>query len=280
MSTLIPLDIHFLGTGGGRFSMISQKRRTAGIRLVHGETHVHRDPGPGALVYSNWARLNPQKLDGIIVTHCHPDHYNDAEVLIEAMSRGTRTKRGLLAAPRSVLTGNTDYDRGVSRYHSGLPAKVETMKPGRSFGIEGLVLEAVEARHSETDGVGIRVTVPEVGDVGYTSDTGFFGGLGEQYGGVRVLIACAMWPRRERLRYHLNTDEVRRVVEEAKPGAVIFTHFGMKMVNAGPEAEAAYIEEETGVPAVAARDGMRVIVGEKIEVRGPLKSDEPRFIES
>jgi phosphoribosyl 1,2-cyclic phosphodiesterase len=277
---LTPLDIHFLGTGGGRFSMITQRRRTAGIRLVHGETHVHIDPGPGALVYSNWARLSPQKLDGIIVTHCHPDHYTDAEVLIEAMSRGTRAKRGVLAAPRSVLTGNIDCDRGVSRYHSNLPAKVETMKSGRSFGIEGLVLEAVEARHSETDGVGLRITVPEVGDVGYTSDTGFFEGLGELYSGVRVLIACAMWPRREQLRYHLNTDEIRRIVEEVKPGAVLLTHFGMKMINAGPEDEASYIEEETGVPAVAARDGMRVIVGEGIEVRGPRKSDVPRFIDA
>jgi phosphoribosyl 1,2-cyclic phosphodiesterase len=107
--------------------MITQKRRTAGIRLVHDETHIHVDPGPGALVYSNWARLNPQKLDGIVVTHCHPDHYTDAEVLIEAMSRGTRTKRGVLAAPRSVLTGNADCDRGVSSYHSNLPANVETM---------------------------------------------------------------------------------------------------------------------------------------------------------
>ncbi len=141
-------------------------------------------------------------------------------------------------------------------------------------------VQPLQARHSETDGVGIRVTVPEVGDVGYTSDTGFFEGLGGLYSGVRVLIACAMWPRRERLRYHLNTDEVRRVVEAAKPGAVFLTHFGMKMINAGPEEEAAYIEEETGVPVVAARDGMRVTVGDGIEVRGPRKSDEPRFIDA
>ena len=275
-----PLSIHFLGTGGGRFSMITQKRRTAGIRFVREEANVHVDPGPGALVYSNWARLNPQKLDGIVVTHCHPDHYTDAEVLIEAMSHGTKAKRGVLAAPGSVLKGNADCDRGVSSYHSNLPARVETMKPGHSFGIEDLVLEAVEARHSEKDGVGFRMAVPELGEVGYTSDTGFFEGLGEIYKGVRILIACAMWPRNEHLRYHLNTDEVIRIVEEAKPSAVILTHFGMKMLNAGPEEEAAYIEDETGISAVAARDGMQMIIDEKIEVRGPRKSDEPRFIDA
>jgi len=277
---LKPLSIHFLGTGGGRFSMITQKRRTAGIRFIHEEANVHVDPGPGALVYSNWARLNPQKLDGIIVTHCHPDHYTDAEVLIEAMSQGTRKKRGVLAASGSVLEGNTDCDRGVSSYHSNLPATVETLKPGHSFGIEDLVFEALEARHSEKDGVGFRMTVPGIGDVGYTSDTGFFEGLGEIYRGVRVLIACAMWPRNEQLRYHLNTDEVVSIVEEAKPSSVVLTHFGMKMLNAGPEEEAAYIEDVTGVPSVAALDGMQIIVGDNIEVRGPRKSDEPRFIDA
>ncbi|MBQ04742.1 MBL fold metallo-hydrolase [Candidatus Bathyarchaeota archaeon] len=276
----MPLDIYFLGTGGGRFSMLTQKRRTAGILLVHGETHVHVDPGPGALVYSNLARLDPQNLEGIVVTHCHPDHYTDAEVLIEAMSHGTRTKRGLFAAPKSVLIGNSDYDRGVSRYHSNLPATVETMKSGRSFGIDGLVLEAMEARHSETEGVGIRIRVPGVGDVGYTSDTGFFEGLSEQYRGLRILIACAMWPRWEHLRYHLNTEEVRIIVEKAKPGAVILTHFGMKMLNAEPGEEATYIEKETGIPVVAAQDGMRVIVSDRIEVRSSRKCESPRIIDA
>jgi len=260
--------------------MLTQKRRTAGILLVHGETHVHVDPGPGALVYSNLARFDPQNLEGIVVTHCHPDHYTDAEVLIEAMSHGTRTKRGLFAAPKSVLIGNSDYDRGVSRYHSNLPATVETMKSGRSFGIDGLVLEAMEARHSETEGVGIRIRVPGVGDVGYTSDTGFFEGLSEQYRGLRILIACAMWPRWEHLRYHLNTEEVRIIVEKAKPGAVILTHFGMKMLNAEPGEEATYIEKETGIPVVAAQDGMRVIVSDRIEVRSSRKCESPRIIDA
>ncbi|MCJ7731677.1 MBL fold metallo-hydrolase, partial [Candidatus Bathyarchaeota archaeon] len=95
--------LDFLGTGGGRFVMTSQMRRTAGIRLSEGKTQVHIDPGPGALVFSNWAGLSPEKLDGLIVTHCHPDHYTDAEVFIEAMTRGTMAKRGVLAASKSVL---------------------------------------------------------------------------------------------------------------------------------------------------------------------------------
>jgi len=277
---LDPLEIHFLGTGGGRFSMITQRRRTAGIRLVHGETQVHIDPGPGALVFSNWARLSPQSLDGVVVTHCHPDHYTDAEVLIEAMSRGTRQKRGVLAAPRSVLKGNDDYDASISNYHQELPATIETMGIGTSFEIGSLSFESVEARHSEKDGVGLRFSASDLGVVGYTSDTGYFEGLGDIYGGVRLLIACMMWPRNEHLRYHLATDEVLEIIESAKPGCVVLTHFGMKTISASPEEEASYLEAESGVPVVAARDGMKVVVGEGIEVIGPRKANEPRFIDA
>ncbi len=70
--------------------------------------------------------------------------------------------------------------------------------------------------------------------------------------------------------------------------AVADQEAAVKVQASATEAEKARVEAEKVLTAkdtatkaaVAARDGMRVIVGEKIEVRGPLKSDEPRFIES
>ena len=98
--------IIFLGTGGGRFVTITQRRRTAGIRIIGESTNLHLDPGPGALVHSIESGLNPQKLNAVLVSHSHPDHYTDAEVMIEGMTRGMTRKHGLLAAARSVLNGN------------------------------------------------------------------------------------------------------------------------------------------------------------------------------
>ena len=260
--------------------MITQLRRTAGIRMVHGGTDVHLDPGPGALVYSNWARLSPQKLDAIAVTHCHPDHYTDAEVLVEAMTHGTQDKRGVLAASRSVIQGGDDFDPSVSRYHQGLVKEVQVLGCGSAFDVDDLRFQATKARHSDADTVGIRVDVPEVGSIGYTSDTAPYDGLGEAYRGCRLLILCVLRPRGKTLKYHLCTDDVLRILEEAQPDCGVLTHFGMSMLNAGPEEEAAYLEGETGVPTVSARDGMQIILDEGIEVRGPRKKDEPRLIEA
>ncbi len=224
--------------------------------------------------------MNPQSLDAVVVTHCHPDHYTDAEVLVEAMTHGTRSKRGVLAASKSVLQGNDECDPSVSRYHQNLVDRIETLKPGQAFDVEELNFQGVDAKHSDADTVGLRVTASDVGSIGYTSDTSYFEGIGGKYRGLRLLVLCTMWPRGEPLRYHLNTDEALRILEEASPGCVLLTHFGVKMLNADPEAEAAYLEESTGVPTVAARDGMALILGDDVEVRGPRKKDEPRFIDA
>ena len=260
--------------------MITQRRRTAGIRLVGDGVQIHIDPGPGALIFSNWAGMSPWNLDGIIVTHCHPDHYGDSEVFIEAMSHGTKERRGLLAAPRSVLYGSETCGPSVSAYHQKLVGSVKPLRLDDSFHVKGLRVSAVEARHSDPDTVGLRIESPNSGSIGYTSDTGYFPGLGELYRGLRLLILCTMRPRNQPLELHLSTDEALEVIKAAKPGCAVLTHFGMMMLKANPEAEAEYLEAETGIPTIAARDGMEVNLSKPILVSGPGKKYPKRAIEA
>ena len=72
------MKITFLGTGGGRFSAISQRRMTGGFRIdnLNGKNY-HVDPGPGALVRTYQFGFDPRNLDGVFVSHAHTDHYND-----------------------------------------------------------------------------------------------------------------------------------------------------------------------------------------------------------
>ncbi len=273
------LDLHFLGTGGGRYVMTSQRRRTAGIRLAHGDTQVHIDPGPGALVFSNWAQLSPRKLDAIVVTHCHPDHYTDAEVFVEAMTNGTQTKRGLLAGTISVLDGAEGIGPSISNYHKGLVRNLIRMERGTRFNVNDITFTATEARHSDPHSVGLRIDTPE-GVIGYTSDTGYFPGVSEQYANSRLLVLCTVWPRANPIKIHLNTDDALKLIQEAQPKSCVLTHFGSRMLNGDPEAEAAYLEKETGIPVVAARDGMKAHISDKITLFSPRKSDPPKTIDA
>jgi phosphoribosyl 1,2-cyclic phosphodiesterase len=88
-----------------------------------------------------------------------------------------------------------------------------------------------------------------------------------------------MWPKNNPLKHHLCTDDVLTILEHAKPGCAILTHFGMRMLNADPEKEAVFLENETGIPTIAAKDGMKVEMGRKIEIQSPRKSDETKLID-
>ena len=265
------VEVIFLGTGGGRFATITQKRRTGGIRIISDTLNMHLDPGPGALIYSLNTGLNPQKIKEVFVSHAHPDHYGNAEVLIEAMTRGMTKKRGILAASHSVLLGNEVCGPAISQYHLRRPKKVIETKPGTAFNIGKVKIITTEARHTDPDTVGLRLKIPDFGDIAYTSDSEFFDGIKNFYDGVRLLIFCVMRPSGEPWRGHMTTNDAITMLGEIKPEKVVITHFGMRMIFRGPTREAKLIEQKTGVPTIAAVDGMRINASEEIQVKRPRK---------
>jgi len=258
------VEITLLGTGGGRFATITQKRRTAGIRIITESLNLHLDPGPGALVHSINMGLDPQKLTAVFVSHCHPDHYTDAEVLIEAMTRGMTRKRGILAAAKSVLAGNEVCEPSISKYHQQMPEQKFEAVHGLEFRVADLNVLVTEARHTDPDTVGFRFETKEFGDFAYTSDTEYFEGIGKYYKGVRLLLLCVMRPSGKPWKGHMTTEDAIKIIEEASPEKAVLTHFGMQMIFKGPAREARFIEEKTGVPTIAATDGMRISFGENI----------------
>jgi phosphoribosyl 1,2-cyclic phosphodiesterase len=267
-------EIIFLGTGGGRFTTITQKRRTAGIRVMSDTLNLHLDPGPGALVHSIDEGLDPQKLNAIFVSHCHPDHYTDAEVLIEAMTHGTTRKRGILVAARSVLSRTKECEASISKYHQQMPERRIEAVHGMKFQVGKIKVSVTEARHTDPDAVGFRFETSEFGDFAYTSDTEYFGEIGKYYEGVRLLILCVMRPSGKPWKGHMTTDDAIRIVEASRPEKAVLTHLGMQMIFSGPAKEAKLIEEKTGISTVAAVDGMTVNFGEKISVQVDRKAQQ------
>jgi phosphoribosyl 1,2-cyclic phosphodiesterase len=259
-------EIVFLGTGGGRFTTITQKRQTGGIRIISNRLNIHVDPGPGALIYSLNAGLNPQKLEAVLISHRHPDHCSDAEILVEAMTRGMLKKRGVLAAPPNILLGNTETGPAISTYHQQMIENVVTLKHGVNFKVGSTKVVATEAKHTDPEAVGFRFEIPTVGAIGYTADTEYFEGIEKEYAGVRILIISVMRPLGSPWTGHMTPEEAIKIVDAVKPEMAVATHFGMKMLFSGPTREIKLIEEKTGIPTVAASDGMKLRVGKEIAV--------------
>ena len=265
------LELVFVGTGGGRFAMITQRIRTGGLRILSDNLNLHVDPGPGALVYSLEMGLNPQKIDAILVSHSHLDHTNDLGVLIEAMTDGATKKKGMLAAAHSVLNGNDICDKAISNYHKSLPGKVVDATPGTTFTAGEVRIKACKAIHSDPDAVGFRFETETFGEFAYIPDSEYFEEVSDFYGGVRLLILSVLRPSGKPWKGHMSTEEAARVISEVRPEKALITHFGMLMVFKGPNREADLIERRTGIPTIAAKDGMRLTLGEAIQVREPKK---------
>jgi len=267
-------DIIFLGTGGGRFATITQKRRTAGIRIWSESLNLHLDPGPGALVHSINEGLDPQKLNAVFVSHCHPDHYTDAEVLIEAMTRGMTRKRGMLVAARSVLSGSSVCEASISQYHQQMPEQKIEALPKTKFQVGNISVLVTEARHTDPDAVGFRFETREFGDFAYTSDTEYFEDVSKYYEDARLLMLCVMRPSGKPWKGHMTTDDAIKIVEATHPEKAVLTHLGMQMIFKGPAREAKLIEEKTGVSTVAAVDGMLINFGETIRIQASRKTEQ------
>lgn len=248
---------------------IDQQFNTGGFRL-HAGMKIHLDPGPGALLLSYQHGLNPLDLDCIIATHCHPDHYCDAEVLIEAMTQHMTRRRGVLVGSESVLKGSGKFGPAISRYHREKPMEVVCLRAGSTHKLGDIELEATSARHSDPTTFGLKFHTPD-GVVGYTNDTQYFKGLAEQFEGSRVLLANVTRPLAMRIPWHLCSDDLIELLKRVKPELVVVVHMGMLFLKHSPEKEAARIKAETGVETLPGYAGLRINIDKEIKVKRPPK---------
>ena len=250
--------IKFLGTAGARFVMIVQARSSAGVLYDVGGFRMLVDPGPGCLVRCLRSRpkVDPARLDAILLTHAHLDHAGDANVMVEAMTRGGHQRRGTLYAPTDALEG----DPIVMRYVRGYLGDLQILGEGKAWPLaDGLTLSTpVRHRHS-TETYGFRLETPRL-RISHVADTSYFPELAGHYAPCDVLVVHVVLheidPERKKRILHLDVADATRLVGEIAPRVAIITHFGMNMLRARPWDVAERMADQTGIPVVAARDGM------------------------
>jgi len=244
--------IKFLGTAGARFVMIKQMRSSGGLWIHRKDTNVLVDPGPGSIVRcaNSKPKLDPSRLDAIILTHRHLDHCADVNVMIEAMTEGGFKKRGVVFCPADAV----EDDPVILKYLRGFPERIELLKPYKKYKVGDFEFQTSMRHIHPVETYGIKFYIGDK-SVSLLTDTRYFEHLKDFYNTEVVIVSVVFFLPRPEID-HLSLLEVEALIKDIKPKKTILFHFGMTMLKARPDIQAQTLSKKLGREVLSAYDGM------------------------
>lgn len=248
--------LKFLGTAGARFVMIRQLRASAGIWISDSGTNVLIDPGPGSIVRcaKSLPKLDPAKLDAVILTHRHLDHSGDINVIIEAMTEGGFKKKGVVFCPADCIKGD---DSVIFKYALSLPQKIEFLRAAEEYRVGDFEFQASPLHIHPVETYGLKFKIRNT-RVSLLADTKYFHGLADFYKKTDILILSVVFFEPRPQVDHLSLVDAEALIKEIRPKKAILTHFGMTMLKAKPHIQAEELTKRLKIEVIAAYDGMRL----------------------
>ncbi|BEQ13211.1 MBL fold metallo-hydrolase [Desulfoferula mesophila] len=244
------LSVRFLGSGdafghGGRLQ--------ACILLEWANRRVLLDCGATALVSLQRHGVEPDSIDGILISHLHGDHFGGLPYFIlDAQLHSKRTRPLPLAGPRGLAARleqalEVNFP-GSSRVQRKFTTPITELAAGPARDWCGMSVRAAEGLHaSGAPALALRLEAAGK-SVAYTGDTQWVDGLMPLMGGADLLIAEAYFYERP-IKYHLSAADVLTRREALAPGRLVFTHMGPDML--------AHADE---FPGETADDGLTLVL--------------------
>jgi phosphoribosyl 1,2-cyclic phosphodiesterase len=244
--------LKFLGTAGARFVMIKQLRASGGIWISYKGTNVLVDPGPGSIVRcaSSKPKLDPSRLDGIILTHRHLDHSGDINVMIEAMTEGGFKKRGIVFCPKDAI----EEDPVILKHAIGFPQNLEILEARRTYEVGEFEFQTSMKHIHPVETYGLKFKLRDTA-ISYLTDTKYFPDLVDFYKADILIISVVFFQPRPGID-HLCLADAESLIKDIEPKKAILTHFGMTMLTAKPHIQAQGLSEKLGREVLSAYDGM------------------------
>lgn len=246
-------EIIFLGTAGNITVASKNLRKSGGIIIRAGEIQLHIDPGPGALRSAAEANVNLRENTAVLVSHAHLNHCNDVNAVLAAMTHNKLDVKGILIGNESFLKDPTLSV--MTRFAETCAEKIILAEQGKNIAIEDIEIEFIKTLHKDSS-IGFKIKTPKF-ILTYSGDTSYDREIIDQYLQSDILILNVPFPFGEK-EHLLNSDDAVNILKFVKPQVAIITHFGNKMISASPIYEAREIQKQSGVPTLAAEDGMHI----------------------
>lgn len=249
--------IRFLGTGGTRFVMLSQRRASGGIWFSCGAARGVVDPGPGSLVRICAAKppLSALDINTLILTHRHIDHSSDINVLAEGMTLGTRGPRGRILLPEDALD---DGDAVLLQYEAKKIKHIDRHADGKITEIApGVTVESVRHEHHGVQCYGLIFRGEGFKTWGLISDTAALPSFPQRYRECEMLVINLTLPLPWARLDHMSQPDVASLLQDLHPKLVLLSHMGSHLLDMGADRVANSLSTDR-TQTVAAQDDMIV----------------------
>jgi len=251
--------IKFLGIGAGDITMLLQIIPTSSIYVELDSLKFVIDPGPGTLINMKINKVNPLELNGLVVSHLHPDHCADANAILSGI---TKKPSFLIAEETCLIPKDASYPC-ISKYHQELVDNVYPVNGGESIKIGNLNFYVFSSKHYLPT-VGFRMMGSKT--IGYPSCGSYYNGQENDYEKCDVIVFNTFVPYNKKTPSDLHTgvDDVIKLINNLKhkPKLIILQHFSLEMLRANPNTQAEIVQKETGVKTIAASYGFEVNLDE------------------
>jgi ribonuclease BN (tRNA processing enzyme) len=220
-------------------------RACGGFLVEDGDRRLVIDLGYGTLPYL-LAAAPADRLDAVIVTHAHPDHFADLHALFRARyygHRGTGLPALPVYAPARVPEVLAPLEADGDEHLLGEVLEFHELPPGADFTLRGLRVDTVALPHWVPD-AGVRVTGTDGAVFAYTGDTGPAPEVAELGAGADLFAVEATFQGTPgpAPRYDLTAGEAGALAARAGARRLLLTHFwpGADRTVSAAEAGAAF----------------------------------------
>jgi ribonuclease Z len=151
------IELTFLGTGS---AIPTTRRNHPAFLLKYGGTNILVDCGEGTQRQFRKAKMNPCKIDKILITHWHGDHTFGLPGILNTLRLNGYNRKLEIYGPSGTRKWVRKYLDLVGRRGEDLDLKVKEVKSGVVFEGDGYFVEAFEVSH-DCPAVGYSFVVKE-----------------------------------------------------------------------------------------------------------------------
>jgi len=222
-----------LGSGD---AFASGGRAQSGYVIEANGTQVLLEAGPGLLETLKRHGFNPARLDYVVISHLHGDHYGGIPFLmLEYLWESPLDHIVTIAGPRGLESRSwrlmkTMYPRSaIQRLKPRL--RFKELAPGKSARLGPLKIDAIRSPHTSPD-ISLSLKLHLAGrSIAFSGDSGWNDDLVELAQGADLFLCECTYYESKHLTFHLNYPLIMENRDRFKVSRMVLTHLGREVLN-------------------------------------------------